>query len=139
MQAVSSLEFTDFVEHMSHIPTQEFTEFVQMSTGWGDLARRSGYTGEYNVSISKMLQRKVLSLKLDTHHFTSKKGLCQMYRISPKQFTEFVRESTSWNDLARRCGQPVRVGRGCSTRCLSILKQKVLFMKLDTQHFTRSG
>ena len=139
MQTVSSLEFTDFVEHMFRIPPQEFTELVQVSTNWSDLARRSGYTGEYNVSISKMLKRKVLSLKLDTQHFTSKKGLCQMYRISPMQFTEFVRESTSWSDLARRCGQPVRFGRGCSTRCLSILKQKVLFMKLDTQHFTSSG
>ena len=38
MQAVSSLEFTDFVERMFHIPTQEFTDLVQLSTGWSDLS-----------------------------------------------------------------------------------------------------
>ena len=136
---MASEEFNELVEHMHRIPSEEFAELVRLSTGWSDLARQCGYTDKYKQSISKMLKRKVLSLKLDTQHFTSKNSVCQMYRISPKEFTDFVRESTSWSDLARRCGQPLRFGRFCSTRCLSILKQKVVFMKLDTQHFTSNG
>ena len=59
-----------------------------------------------------------------------------MYHISPHEFTEFVRLSHSWSDLARRCGQPLKFGRFCSSRCVSALKQKVLSLRLDTQHFT---
>jgi hypothetical protein len=59
-----------------------------------------------------------------------------MDHISPQEFTEFVSLSQSWSDLAPRCGQPLKFGRFCSTRCVSALKQKVLSMRLDTQHFT---
>ena len=59
-----------------------------------------------------------------------------MYHISPQDFTELVRLSHSWSDLARRCGQPLKFGRFCSTRCVTALKQKLLSLRLDTQHFT---
>ena len=59
-----------------------------------------------------------------------------MYHISPQEFTELVRLSDSWSDLARRCGKPLKFGRFCTSRCVLALKQKVLSMRLDTQHFT---
>jgi len=59
-----------------------------------------------------------------------------MYHISPQEFTDLVRVSDSWSDLARRCGKPLKFGRFCTSRCVLALKQKVLTMRLDTQHFT---
>ena len=59
-----------------------------------------------------------------------------MYHISPQEFTDLVRLSDSWSDLARRCGKPLKFGRFCTSRCVSALKQKVLSLRLDTQHFT---
>lgn len=59
-----------------------------------------------------------------------------MYHITPAEFTDHVRLSSSWSDLARRCGQPLKFGRFCSSRCVSALKQKVLSLRLDTTHFT---
>jgi hypothetical protein len=59
-----------------------------------------------------------------------------MYHISPHEFTELVRLSHSWSDLARRCGQELKFGRFCSSRCVSALRQKVQSLRLDTQHFT---
>ena len=56
----------------------------------------------------------------------------QMYHISVPEFSEFVRLSQSWSDLARRCGQPGILKQSIRTN----LKQKVAFLKLDTQHFT---
>jgi len=60
-----------------------------------------------------------------------------MFHVSVQEFKEYVRRSHSWSELARRCDQPEKFGRFCSSRCITILKQKVLFLKLDTQHFTR--
>ena len=60
----------------------------------------------------------------------------QMYHISPQEFTDLVRLSDSWSDLARRCGKPLKFGRFCTSRCVLALKQKVFSMRLDTQHFT---
>jgi hypothetical protein len=65
---------------------------------------------------------------LDTTH--------QMFHVSVQEFKEYVRLSDSWSELARRCGETEKFGRFCSGRCVTILKQKVLFLKLDTQHFT---
>ena len=62
--------------------------------------------------------------------------LPQMYHISPQEFTDLVRASDSWSDLARRCGKPLKFGRFCTSRCVTALKQKVLSLRLDTQHFT---
>ena len=62
--------------------------------------------------------------------------LHQMYHISPQEFTDLVRASDSWSDLARRCGKPLKFGRFCTSRCVTALKQKVLSLRLDTQHFT---
>jgi hypothetical protein len=59
-----------------------------------------------------------------------------MYHISPQEFTELVRLSDSWSDLARRCGASLKFGRSCTSRCVLALKQKVLSLRLDTQHFT---
>jgi hypothetical protein len=59
-----------------------------------------------------------------------------MYHISPQEFTDLVRISESWSDLARRCGKPLKFGRFCTSRCVAALKQKVLSLRLDTQHFT---
>jgi hypothetical protein len=59
-----------------------------------------------------------------------------MYHISPQEFTEHVRLSDSWSDLARRCGASLKFGRSCTSRCVLALKQKVLGLRLDTQHFT---
>ena len=58
-----------------------------------------------------------------------------MYHISVQEFKEYVRLSHSWSELARRCGQPTKFGRCCSDRVMKALKQKALFLQLDTQHF----
>ena len=55
----------------------------------------------------------------------------QMYHISVPEFIEFVRLSQSWSDLASRCGHPGILKQSIRTN----LKQKVAFLKLDTQHF----
>ena len=60
----------------------------------------------------------------------------QMFHVSVQEFKEYVRLSDSWSELARRCGETQKFGRFCTSRCVSTLKQKVLFLKLDTQHFT---
>jgi hypothetical protein len=59
-----------------------------------------------------------------------------MFHVSPQEFAEFVRLSDSWNDLARRCGKPLKFGRFGSSNCVLAMKQKVLSMRLDTTHFT---
>jgi hypothetical protein len=59
-----------------------------------------------------------------------------MFHISPQEFTELVRLSDSWSDLARRCGKPLKFGVSGSSRCVLALKQKVLSLQLDTKHFT---
>ena len=64
---------------------------------------------------------------LDTTH--------QMFHVSVQKFKEYVRLSHSWSELARRCGQPTKFGRLCSARVVKVLKAKVLFLKLDTEHF----
>ena len=60
-----------------------------------------------------------------------------MFHVSVQEFKEYVRLSHSWSELARRCGEKQKFGRFCSSRCITTLKQKVLFLKLDTQHFTQ--
>jgi hypothetical protein len=60
-----------------------------------------------------------------------------MYHISPQEFTEHVRLSDSWTALARRCGKQEKFGGVYTTNCGSALKQKVLSLGLDTQHFAR--
>jgi len=62
-----------------------------------------------------------------------------MYHISVQEFKEHVRLSHSWSELVRRCGQPTNFGRFCSQACLGTLRQKVLFLNLDTQHFTQQN
>jgi hypothetical protein len=59
-----------------------------------------------------------------------------MYHITPEEFTEHVRLSDSWTMLARRCGKQSRFGRFCTSNCVVALRQKVLSLNLDTQHFT---
>ncbi len=61
-----------------------------------------------------------------------------MYHISVQEFKEHVRLSHSWSELARRCGKPLKHGRFGSSSCVKTLRQKVLFLKLDTQHFKYS-
>ena len=58
-----------------------------------------------------------------------------MYHISVQEFKEYVRLSHSWSELARRCGQPMKFGRFRSDGVLTTLKQKAVFLKLDTDHF----
>ena len=65
-------------------------------------------------------------LVLDPHY------MHQMYHISVQEFTELVRLSNNWSDLARRCGQTGILRQSIR----KTLKQKVVFLKLDTQHFT---
>jgi hypothetical protein len=62
-----------------------------------------------------------------------------MYHISVQEFKEHVRLSHSWSELARRCGHPTNFGRLCTQACMGTLRQKVLFLKLDTQHFTQQN
>jgi hypothetical protein len=58
-----------------------------------------------------------------------------MYHISVQEFKEHVRLSHSWSELARRCGEPLKNGRFGTPSCVKTLRQKVLFLKLDTHHF----
>jgi hypothetical protein len=58
-----------------------------------------------------------------------------MYHISVQEFKEHVRLSHSWSELAHRCGNPLKYGRFGTAACVKTLRQKVLFLKLDTQHF----
>ncbi len=83
----------------------------------------------------EVLKQKVLSLGLDTQHFTCRQRMPPMYQVSVQDFKKYVSLSHSWSELARRCGQPIKFGRFCSDRVLDTLKEKVLFLKLDTQHF----
>ena len=148
---------------MYHISPQEFTELVRLSHSWTDLGFRCGNSC-YRQSISTILKQKVLFLKLDTQHF--KRPPCirtararrvwieemvgevvkcrlsddhEMYRISPQEFTGLVRLSHSWSDLARRCGNRATKKGGFCRSLVTVLKKKVLFLKLDTQHFTSGG
>ena len=152
---------------MYHISVQEFSELVRLSHSWSDLARRCGQPGILKQSIRTNLKQKVVFLKLDTQHFppgmlgperirtrsrrawieerVGEVGKCrlsddhEMYRISPQEFTGLVRLSHSWSDLARRCGnRATKKGGFCSKR-VTVLKKKVLFLTLDTQHFTKGG
>jgi hypothetical protein len=80
-----------------------------------------------------------LFLKLDTQHFTQQYSnmKTRIAEISGEEFTEFVCLSHSWRDLASRCGEPVIMNNGgFSCKLATILKQKVLSLNLDTQHFT---
>ena len=83
------------------------------------------------------LQKKVAILGLDTHHFTCWRRIDKMYQISVPEFKEYVRLSHSWSELARRCGERAKKNaHGIKDGIVRVLKQKVLFLKLDTQHFT---
>lgn len=131
-------EFTPFVRRLEASDIdQEFSEFVRLSKNWKDLARRCGY--ELKCAQSNRwrsaLQKKVVSLGLDTQHFMCRQRMDQMYQISVQEFKEHVRLSHNWSELARRCGQRTKFGRSCSERVVTTLKEKVLFLKLDTQHF----
>jgi hypothetical protein len=121
---------------------QEFTEFVRLSKNWKDLARRCGCQVKFGPQSYGCLERwrsvlkqKVTSLGLDTQHFTVRQQMPQMYQVSVEEFKEYVRLSHSWSELARRCGQPTKFGR-CG-RVVEVLKEKVLFLELDTQHFEK--
>ena len=132
-------EFTKFVRRLESTEIdQEFTEFVRVSKNWKDLARRCGYELKFGAQSNKWrsaLQKKVASLGLDTEHFNCRSRIDQMYRISVPEFKEHVRLSHSWSELARRCGQRTKFGRFRCTRVVSTLQAKVLFLKLDTEHF----
>ncbi len=117
---------------------EEFTEFVRLSKNWKDLALHCGYELKCGTQSNKWrsaLQKKVISLGLDTQHFNCRPRMDQMYQISVKDFKEHVRLSHSWSELARRCGQRTKFGRFCSHGVVSTLKEKVLFLNLDTEHF----
>jgi hypothetical protein len=58
-----------------------------------------------------------------------------MYHISVQKFKEYVRLSHSWSDLARRCGENGKEQGNTSRSCGRVLRQKVLFLNLDTQYF----
>ena len=143
---------------MFHISVQDFKEHVRLSHSWSEVARRCGKRF-YRQSIGTVLKQKVILLKLDTQHFTSmqwmktatarrvwitervgevgKGGVSdQMYQISPEEFTELVRLSHRWEELGRRCGARAKLSDGFCGTIVKVLKQKVLFLKLDTQHFT---
>jgi hypothetical protein len=49
---------------------------------------------------------------------------------------QFVGLSHSWQELAHRCGARVKRNGKICNRIVTVLKQKVLFLKLDIQHFT---
>jgi hypothetical protein len=81
----------------------------------------------------------VLFLKLDTQHFKQQYSSMKtrIAGISAEEFTEFVYDSKSWSDLASRCGEPAIMNNGgFSWKLATVLKQKVLSLNLDTQHFT---
>ena len=126
---------------MFHISVQEFKEYVRLSHSWSELARRCGEPTK--LGCVSTLKEKVLFLKLDTQHFTVKKcsetaraRRAWIAGISPQEFTEFVRLSHSWSDLASRCGERAKKKKGgINDRIARVLKQKVLFLNLDTQHF----
>ncbi len=63
----------------------------------------------------------------------------QMYQISVQEFKEHVCLSQSWSELSCRCGQPVKFGCSINMSVVRLLKQKVLFLKRDTQHFKYSN
>jgi hypothetical protein len=63
----------------------------------------------------------------------------EMYGTSTQEFTEFVRISHSWSDLARRCGARAKKRGDVCSKIVTVLKQKVQFLKLDTLHFTSMG
>ena len=132
-------EFTPFVRRPESTDIdQEFTEFVRLSKNWKDLARRCGYELKFGAQSNKWrkaLQKKVVSLGLDTQHFNCRPRMDQMYQISVQEFKEHVRLNDSWRELTRRCGQRTKFGRFCSDSVVSTLKAKVLFLKLDTEHF----
>jgi hypothetical protein len=125
---------------MSDMSPEEFTELVRRSNSWSDLVRRCGLPlspagSDRNRRVSAM-KKKVLSLGLDTQHFRYKQRTEQMFQISVQEFKEHVCLSHSWSELSCRCGQPVKAGCSCNISVERLLKQKVLFLKLDTQHFT---
>ncbi len=134
-------EFSQFVRRLEAGDIdEEFTEFVRLSKNWKDLARHCGYELKFGAQSNKWrkaLQNKVASLGLDTQHFNCRQRMPPMYQVSVQEFKEYVRLSHSWSELARRCGQPIKFGRFCSDGVLDTLKEKVLFLKLDTQHFTK--
>ena len=158
----------DEMHEMYHISVREFSEFVRVSDSWSDLARRCGQTGTLKQSIRTNLKQKVSFLKLDTQHFmgvgmqwmqtararrawiterVGAVGTCglgdvsgseQMCRIAPEDFSELVRHSHSWSDLARRCGARAKPAGGFCVTMVTVLKKKVLFLKLETEHFTKN-
>jgi hypothetical protein len=62
-------------------------------------------------------------------------GAGNMYQLSPEEFSELVGVSHSWQELARRCGARVKKNGVVSESIITVMKQKVLFLKGDTQHF----
>jgi hypothetical protein len=59
-----------------------------------------------------------------------------LYDISPADFAHHVRHATSWNDLGFRCGlEPDKFGYCRAVNHLSMLRQKVSNMCLNTDHF----
>ena len=132
-------EFSQFVRRLEAGDIdEELSEFVRLSKNWKDLARHCGYELKFGAQSNKWrkaLQKKVASLGLDTEHFTCRQQTEHMYQISVPEFKEHVRLSHSWSELARRCGQPTKFGRFCSDGVLTTLKQKAVFLKLDTDHF----
>ena len=132
-------ELTPFVRRLeSRDIDEEFTEFVRLSKNWKDLARRCGHELKFGAGANhwrSALQKKVASLGLDTQHFNCRPRMDAMYQISVQDFKEHVRLSDSWSELARRCGQKTKFGRFCSDSVVRTLKAKVLFLKLETEHF----
>jgi hypothetical protein len=131
-------EFTEFVRRLESTDMdEEFTEFVRLSKNWKDLARHCGYELKFGAGANHWraaLQKKVASLGLDTQHFNCRPRMDQMYHISVPEFKEHVRLSDNWSELARRCGW---MGKKTGCRVVNLLREKVLFLKLDTQHFTK--
>ena len=55
-----------------------------------------------------------------------------------EEFTEFVRLSKNWKDLARRLGYELKFGAGAN-HWRSVLQKKVASLGLDIQHFNCRG
>ena len=133
-------EFTLFVRRLEATDMdEEFNEFVRLSKNWKDLARLLGYELKFGAGANHWrtaLQKKVASLGLDTQHFNCRPWMDQMYHISVSEFKEHVRLNDNWSELARRCGWMTKFGK-TGHRVVKLLKETVLFLKLDTQYFTK--
>jgi hypothetical protein len=61
-----------------------------------------------------------------------------LFDISPQDFAHHVRHANSYVDVAERCGyEIVRRGSNSYSVIIKYIKQKILNMRLNTEHFLR--